>query len=618
MNKAENLFLKLKDIYLLILIIGAGIFLRFYKIDFQSPWLDEMFTLNTLNPGYTWSEIMEILKQDGVHPPLYYLWVYLSFEVFGNSVIVMRIFSAFFGVAGLIGMYYLGKELYNKNTGLIAALITTFNFFHISYSQEGRMYSLLFFFLVVSFVFLIRFIKKQRNCDLALYVLFISMAINTHFFAGFIIVSQYLIFLYLFFNKYIPQKKQFIVKVVLAGVLVLILIIPSILMYLGRTQNDGLTWIPLPSWDFFTIMLRELFGYSDIILLMMAILIIKYFGKLFNEKTGSVYSIEINKDKQSFTFLLLFMWILIGYGIPLVLSFHHLPILYNRYMIIILPAFILMGSIGFSTIKNIFFRISFVTVFVLISTIHIFFIRKYYSTITKSQFREVSEFIVQKNTSNDLIISAPSDLFKYFMKDANMESINLEQYIQEIRKDTTNLKSFWYANAHLQLYTPSLSESSEEFLNKNYLIEHKVEMYDAWAKHYVPIEVFKAKKIKVDPTALNKNSESIRFNIEKITVAPIIELSGWAFIDVEKPKNFPVRIVAIKDHFVHPLPVEAIYRPDIVDYFNNIHVHNSGFRVVFPKTLLKSGIYTIGIEIYDSENNLKSRIDTQKTFEINN
>ncbi len=616
MNKIENLFSKLKSIYLLIFIISAGIFLRFYKIDFQSPWLDEMFTLNTLNTGYTWSEIMALLKQDGVHPPLYYLLVYFSFEIFGNSVIVMRLFSAFFGVAGLIGMYYLGKELYNKNTGLVAALITTFNFFHISYSQEGRMYSLLFFFLVVSFVFLVRFIKKQRNSDLALYVLFISMAINTHFFAGFVIVSQYLIFLYLFFNKYIPQKKQFIIKVVLAGILILILIIPSILMYLGRNQHDGLTWIPLPSWDFFTIMLRELFGYSDIILLMMAILIIYYFGKLCNEKTGSVYSIEINKDKQSFSFLILFMWILTGYGIPLVLSFHHLPILYNRYMIIILPAFILMGSVGFSNIKNIFFKGSFVTVFVLISILHIFSIRKYYSTITKSQFREVSEFIALKNTSNDLIITAALDPFKYFLKDANIKSMDLEQYIQEAQKDTTSLTSFWYANGHLQLYNTSLSENSQEFLNKNYFLEHKVEMYDTWAKHYVPIEVFKTKKVKVAPTALNKNSESIRFNIEKIIAASTIELSGWAFIDVEKPKNFPTKIVAIKDNFVHQLPNEAIYRPDVVDYFNNIHLHNSGFHVIFPKTLLEPGVYNIGIEIYDSEDNLKSRIDTQKTFEI--
>lgn len=151
---------RIKQNYILISILLFGAILRFYHADFQSVWLDEIHTLNESNPNITWSEFYKSLLASEPHPPLYFALVRVLFGVFGYTTIVLRLFSALLGVAGLYAIYVLGKEMSNKKTGLIAAFLLSTNYFHLYYSQDGRPYIFLVLFTIFAFYRLVLFIKN--------------------------------------------------------------------------------------------------------------------------------------------------------------------------------------------------------------------------------------------------------------------------------------------------------------------------------------------------------------------------------------------------------------------------------------------------------------------------
>jgi uncharacterized membrane protein len=93
-----------KENYLLVLIILAGAFLRLYKLDFQSIWLDEIHTLNDANPAHSLNEVYDSLASADLHPPLYFYMVHFLFLLFGYTAFVARLFSAVIGIYSLFAI----------------------------------------------------------------------------------------------------------------------------------------------------------------------------------------------------------------------------------------------------------------------------------------------------------------------------------------------------------------------------------------------------------------------------------------------------------------------------------------------------------------------------------
>ncbi len=126
---------------IIILLTLLAFFLRAYRLDFQSYWIDEAWTLffAQLNPAELWQRLNTV----EAHPPLYHPstigWVNLA----GSSEYALRFYSLVFGVLTVPITYRLGKTLGGSRLGLIAALLVAIAPFQIWHSQEARMYSLL-------------------------------------------------------------------------------------------------------------------------------------------------------------------------------------------------------------------------------------------------------------------------------------------------------------------------------------------------------------------------------------------------------------------------------------------------------------------------------------------
>lgn len=63
---------KIKENYILLFILLFGAILRFYHIDFQSIWLDEIHTMNEANPRTPLSELYNLITNSEQMPPCYF------------------------------------------------------------------------------------------------------------------------------------------------------------------------------------------------------------------------------------------------------------------------------------------------------------------------------------------------------------------------------------------------------------------------------------------------------------------------------------------------------------------------------------------------------------------
>ena len=73
---------KIKENYLLITILVFAAILRFYHIDFQSIWLDEIHTMNEANPNVGFFDLYDIIMAGEQMPPLYFYSLYFFSDMY--------------------------------------------------------------------------------------------------------------------------------------------------------------------------------------------------------------------------------------------------------------------------------------------------------------------------------------------------------------------------------------------------------------------------------------------------------------------------------------------------------------------------------------------------------
>ena len=158
MQVLSKISLKLKllaprtaNISLLLLITIIGIILRFYKLGYQSFWLDEVHSIYTAR-----GEIYNI-----GHPPLSFIILRVFLETLGTNEFTARLPACLFGIATIPLVHLLGKQLFNEKSGLIASFIIALSPWYIRWSQEARMYTQLTGFTVLTLYFFYQATQKN-------------------------------------------------------------------------------------------------------------------------------------------------------------------------------------------------------------------------------------------------------------------------------------------------------------------------------------------------------------------------------------------------------------------------------------------------------------------------
>lgn len=434
-NKVNRFFF---NNWLIVLLLSIGGAARFLELDFQSPWLDEVHTLNEVAPTLSVKEILNLIEVTEPAPPLYFVVTHYLVKIFGYSTFVIRAFSAILGILGILAIYLLGTEVFNKKVGILAATLLLFNHFHIYYSQEARMYSLLFLSATMSFYLFSKFVKDPCLKFALLYSLGVTLLIYSQFFGFFVLASQcVLLFFYFFSSNKIIRIALFKYSLI-AGIITIILYIPAY-RFLFAAMERSQFWIQKPTIHTMIEIFRDFFGGSNSIVAFVILMTLLAFYKLFASK-GQISSIFANLDFKKSSFLLLCVWFVVTVAIPLTLSYIRLPMIVNRYLICVLPVFLLSSAVGLAYLKNTLLQSFLVIAFIAMSAFNLIEENHYYTQVNKQQFRELTDLGYKPN---EPIVTRFAWYLPFFIESEQTKKqvINktIEAYISDAQKDTVNI-----------------------------------------------------------------------------------------------------------------------------------------------------------------------------------
>jgi len=483
--KIRQFFFSFKFIFLLLVFVAF--ILRYFSLDFQSLWLDEIYTMNMGDPANSIPDIYALSKMNDPLSVLYFILLNLFFKIVGFTSFAARFFSLIFGLAGVWFIYLLGKELRNASTGIIAALLLSVNFFHINYSQEARVYTMFMAFSCLSFFTLVRFIKNPGSKTSIYYGLSALLMLLSHFFGLFSLVAQGgIILISTFYVKGITQKK-FIMQSLLSALIVIVGFLPVLPIFLMLTKATS-SWIPPIANNALEGIFNGFFGGSYLVILFAGMFIIYFLVNVFSEKTK-----EDNENTfQNLTavFCLLTIWILGAFLIPYYNSFIKLPMLVDRYMISFLPALLMMMAIGLDMVAKVKLRIALVVLFATLSILEIALVKAYYKTPTKATFREASQFLMENNASKSRIVTTLAYHFDYYFRKqkntAQVDNMPYDTLLDRMRHNRSKLEAFWAIDGHGRGF--SMSDTNKRYLQNNF---DEIMMYEGistWARFYMPLK----------------------------------------------------------------------------------------------------------------------------------
>jgi 4-amino-4-deoxy-L-arabinose transferase-like glycosyltransferase len=166
----------------------AGGAMRFVALGTQSFDEDESATVSLMHLPF-WRMLHHIGPSEST-PPLYYALAWPWTHAFGTSETAIRSLSALIGLMMIPAAYALGTTLAGRRAGMIAAALAAASPMLVWYSQEARAYALVALFSTVATVFFVRTLRKPSNANLAGWALTGSLALLSHYFAGFLLAGE--------------------------------------------------------------------------------------------------------------------------------------------------------------------------------------------------------------------------------------------------------------------------------------------------------------------------------------------------------------------------------------------------------------------------------------------
>ena len=417
---------------LVFLIILLGFIFRFYNINYENLWLDEIYSFWVTDPNLSFAETYLRVQTTESIPFLYYFLVKICSKIFGYDPMVGRFFSAFFGFLSIFSAGMLCKIITRNKSYLFATCLISLNIFLIVNSQEMRVYIFTFFLISLSLIFFFNLLNEDKvkifTKNFLLFTFFTSLAIVSHPF-GIIVLISIIVFViidYVFF-----LKNHF--KVNISLILISTPVIVFLYHYFNYVSLNNVGWLEQPSIKFFTdFYFSKFFGSRllGITHLLTLVVLSFYFRKKIKKNKGII-----------FLFILLFL----SYLIPLFYGYLKNPIIFPKYIIFVLIPIILIISVLVFLIENKTVKISIISFLIFINfanhftegTLKQFFSEKQrFNPNFEKAFTIIEESKIRKlNFYTDTINDENKNYINTVLSNYSKIILNKQDYSIEILKD---------------------------------------------------------------------------------------------------------------------------------------------------------------------------------------
>ena len=226
---------KLQIAHIVLLVLGTAFFAS--GAFFPALWFDESYTVGLMNQNFV---DMCVIASYDVHPHLYYILLKLVTMVFGNSIIVMRLFS----VAAAALLAWLGYTHIRRDFGAKVGIWFSFFTFALpvmlKYALQIRMYSLAALFVTLTAIYAYRaaYRKERWKKNWILFAVFSLAAAYTHYFGLFTVIV-----INLFLLAYVLKNRSHFLRWLLFGAIQIAAYLPGAWVLLRQMKEGGAIWI---------------------------------------------------------------------------------------------------------------------------------------------------------------------------------------------------------------------------------------------------------------------------------------------------------------------------------------------------------------------------------------
>ena len=400
---------------LLLLVILAFAF-RLYQLDYQSLWRDEMDAIRFARRDL--SRLVPLLIKPGHNGPLYHVILHFWIRLAGDSEFSVRFFSLICGVLAVPLIFKMGRRWVGRNGSLLAAMLCTTSPYLIWYSQEAKMYALLFLCSMLSTYIYLLALERDRIYLWLSYLVTIVVSMYVHLLAVLIIPFHALLFL-VTWPRYRKALKSWLATFA-------ILVLPYLplarweIPLLISPFTTGHQFYSLP--EILTVLLFAFSlnsaPYQGLLAITLFIFLLLAGMFLYRRGEGRVASFSLKtlltRHQQSVSLsLYLFVPIVCVFLISL-----GMPIFSDRYLITVLPAYLLLLVCGLSAVKQKSARQAILCLALLLLS-NLYMVSLQGHTRIKSDFRSAAAHIRKDGRGDLMMFLIPQGrlVFDYYYQD---------------------------------------------------------------------------------------------------------------------------------------------------------------------------------------------------------
>ncbi|HIA02365.1 MAG TPA: hypothetical protein EYN66_10710 [Myxococcales bacterium] len=436
------------------LIILAAFVVRIITLGSESYWFDEIWAVKQSQSPL--AVLLDSLTREDVHPPLYPVLLWSWIRMVGTSEWSTRLLSVLFSTASVWAIFALGRVLYNRSVGLVAAALLAFQGFAVFYAQESRAYSLLLLTSLLSTYLLIHWSTRvQCKKSMALYIVAATALAYTHVYGLFLLLAHGVWVL-----GWVPELRK---RMIVAGTLVLLCFspwLPVFLSQVGRVEKsfwiEAPTLIDLPKWLYYWAGYNPVAG---IIFALLAYLGIKHTNNLPQRR-------------------LMLLWTLMLVVLPVLISLFSTPIFHHKYAIAFLGVICILAARGFVSLPAARQTLSAGIIFFVLLTGVVW---QLYLKDNKEQWRELAEIGRNAHARGDIVAA---DAFNrpylpYYLSDTPIFWVKEEADLNALE----GLARFRKVEfVYLQVHPPKSPLS--DTMNQRFDSQKKQRLHRAQAVHY--------------------------------------------------------------------------------------------------------------------------------------
>jgi mannosyltransferase len=379
--------------------------LRVYDLGAESYWLDEVHTLRLLARTRRGLLGYFLLLE---HGPVYFLLAWGSIALFGSGEAAVRALSALAGIAAIPPLAALGRDLFGRRVGLIAAGLLAISPAAIAQSQNARPYALLLLATLGSYWALLRVLRDGRPRDGVLFAIATLLLVYTHYYALFVLIAQGVVIARRRPWRVAPGAWRRAGAVLSLGLAPLLPVAAWGALRGLRLVND---WLPRPEpwWPLWTIRGILLVPGplpAGVLLAGLALLLAGFAWRRWRTPTPRPDDATGRALPRAEALLLAGLWAICPIACPLLLSWVVRPLYLDRYTIAAVPALLLLLAVALDAADRL---IPPVVATALLAVSIAPGLGAYYARPVNEQWREVAALIAAEGRAGETIILAPAE-----------------------------------------------------------------------------------------------------------------------------------------------------------------------------------------------------------------